>query len=301
MNIQRYKHFIAVADEGNFGRAAARIGMKQPPLSQSIRRLERDLGIILLERTGTGVRLTAGGRAFLPEARVAVAAAGRAAVLARNAANPRTPVRVGVVSVALWDVLPCFLAAAEGAAVAVHLEQKTTNEQLVALADGDLDFGLLVPPFHAPARLNVIDLANEPVVAALPAKMCPPGRSPIALNAIAGRLILFPRKDGPTLYDAILAMFNTRGFAPNVIQSPQMLTTLALVSAGFGASIVPAAISRNLTAMGVEFRPIDLKAHVPTWPVALAHMPIAARSDCAKLLSTFRKSLRRGSVRAQAH
>jgi DNA-binding transcriptional LysR family regulator len=290
MNIQRYKHFIAVADEANFGRAAALMGMKQPPLSQSIRRLERDLGIILLERTGTGVRLTAAGKAFLPEARAAVAAASRAAILARNAANLRTPVRVGVVSVALWDVLPRLLAAAERASVAVHLEQKTTNQQLTALADGNLDLGLLVPPFEAPARLNVIDLVNEPVIAALPAKMRPPGRSPIALSVLAQRLILFPREDGPTLYDAILAMFNTRGLAPSVIQSPQMLTTLALVSAGLGASLVPAAISRNLSPTGVEFRPIDLKGHVPTWPVALAHMPIASQSDCAKLLRAFRKS-----------
>jgi DNA-binding transcriptional LysR family regulator len=290
MNIQRYKHFIAVADEANFARAAAGIGIKQPPLSQSIRRLERDLGIVLLERTGRGVRLTAAGKAFLPEARAAVAAASRAAVLARNAANPRVPVRVGVVSVALWDVLPRLLAAAERTNVAVQLEQKRTNEQLVALAAGDLDVGLLVPPFDAPARLNVIDLANDPVVAALPAKMRPPGRRPIALNALAPRLILFPREDGPTLYDAILAMFSTHGLTPSVIQSPQMLTTLALVSAGFGSSIVPAAISRSLSPIGVEFRPIDLKELVPTWPIALAHMPIAVQSDCAKLLRAFRKS-----------
>lgn len=295
MNIQRYIHLVAIADEANFGRAAARIGIKQPPLSQSIRRLERDLGTILLERTGKGVRLTAAGKAFLPEARAAVAAANRAAALARNAANPRAPVRIGVVSVALWDVLPRLLAAAERANVAVHLEQKTTNEQLVALADGNLDLGLLVPPFDAPARLNVIGLANEPVVAALSAKARPPGRGPIALNALAGRLILFPREDGPTLYDAILAMFGTHGLRPSVIQSPQMLTTLALVSAGLGSSIVPAAISRNLSPVGVEFRPINLKDHVPTWPVALAYMPIAAQSDCAKLLRTFRKSARGGA------
>jgi DNA-binding transcriptional LysR family regulator len=289
MSIQRYKHFIAVADQANFGRAAARIGIKQPPLSQSIRRLERDLRVVLLERTGKGVRLTAAGKAFLPEARAAVAAATRAEALARGATDPRSPVRIGVVSVALWDVLPQLLAAAEQANVTVHLEQKTTNEQLAALADGNLDLGLLVPPFDGPARLNVIGLANEPVVAAVPAKMRPPGLRPIPLNTLAQRLILFPREDGPTLHDAIVAMFSTRGMTPNLIQSPQMLTTLALVSAGFGCSIVPATVSRNLSAHGVEYCRISLKAPVPTWPVALAHMPIPSQSECAKLLSVFRK------------
>jgi DNA-binding transcriptional LysR family regulator len=289
MSFQRYKYFIAVADEANFGRAAARIGIKQPPLSQSIRRLERDLGVALLERTGKGVRLTAAGRAFLPEARAAVAAATRAEGLARGATESRSPVRIGVVSVALWDALPQLLAAAEQANVTVHLEQRTTNEQLAALADGNLDLGLLVPPFDGPARLNVVGFANEPVVAAVPAKMRPPGRRPIALSTLAQRLILFPREDGPTLHDAILAMFSTHGITPSLIQSPQMLTTLALVSAGFGSSIVPATISRNLSARGVEYCPISLKAPVPTWPVALAHMPIAAQSECAKLLSAFRK------------
>jgi DNA-binding transcriptional LysR family regulator len=288
MNIQRFKHFIAVADETNFGRAATRVGIKQPPLSQSIRRLERDLGTVLLERTRTGVRLTEAGKAFLPEARATVSAATRAAALARAAASARRPVRIGVVSVALWDVLPRLLAAAKSADIAVRFEQATTNEQLGALADGRLDLGLLVPPFEAPPRLHVATLANEPVVAALPTRIAPRGRGVVALRVLADGLIMFPRTDGPTLYDAILAMFGTRGLTPNVVQSPQIMTTLALVAAGVGASLVPAAIARNLPVVGVEFRPIGLKGRVPTWPVAIAHMPLSARSDAAKLVARFR-------------
>src|SRR5215472_18448957 len=102
MTVQRFRHFLAVATEGHFGRAAARLGMKQPPLSQSIRRLERDLGVTLLERTPMGARLTRAGEAFRPEAQAAVAASERAAALARAAVAPRRPVRVGAVSVALW-------------------------------------------------------------------------------------------------------------------------------------------------------------------------------------------------------
>ena len=290
MSIPRFQHFLAVADEANFGRAAARIGMKQPPLSQSIRRLERDLGVVLFERTSKGVRLTKAGKAFLPEARAAVSAAERAAILARAAASPRTPVRVGVVSVALWDVLPDLLRAARNADIPVQLEQATTNDQLDALAAGRLDLGLVAPPFEAPPRLQIIHIANEPVMAAVPTAVAPRSESPIPLASIADRLILFPRANGPALYDAILAMFRTRGLALAIVQeSPRMLTTLALVAAGIGASVVPAAIARNLSVAGVAFRPLAPPEGIPTWPVALAHMPLSARGATAALLKRWRR------------
>src|SRR5437016_1841424 len=134
MAIQRFQYFLAVAESANFGRAAARIGMKQPPLSQSIRRLERDLGVTLFERSGKGATLTAAGGAFLPEARAAIEAAERATALARAAASGHAPVRIGVISVALWETLPALLRSADGAGIRVEFAQLTTNEQLVALA-----------------------------------------------------------------------------------------------------------------------------------------------------------------------
>src|SRR5580704_6813787 len=101
MDIQRFRHILVVAEEGNFARAAARLGMAQPPLSQSIQRTERDLGVTLLSRTRKGVYLTAAGKAFLPEARAAVAASERAEALALAAAL-RRPVRIGVATPCLW-------------------------------------------------------------------------------------------------------------------------------------------------------------------------------------------------------
>jgi DNA-binding transcriptional LysR family regulator len=300
MNIQRFNHFLAVAEEANFGRAAARIGMKQPPLSQSIRRLERDLGVVLLERTRAGVRLTAAGEAFLPEARAAVSAVARASALARAAAGTRKPVRIGVVSVALWDPLPRLVAAAQEARIPIHLEQATTNEQLRALADGGLDLGLVAPPLEAPPRLQVTPLANDPIVAALPTRPPPNDNGPVPLDSIADRLILFPRADGPSLYDAIFAMFRMRGLAPTIVQeSPRMLTTLALVAAGVGASLVPAAVARNLSVIGVAFRPLNLRAGTPRWPIALAHMPLSARSDAARLLTHWQRDYRQPNNRAR--
>jgi DNA-binding transcriptional LysR family regulator len=291
MSLQRFLHFVAVAEEANFGRAAARIGIKQPPLSQSIRRLERDLGVTLLDRGPKGVTLTKAGEAFLPEARAALAAAERAAALARSAASVRTPVRIGVISVALWEALPALLEVAREANIPVRLEQRTTNEQLAVLASGALDLGFLAPPFEAPTRLRMISLASEPIIAAVPSKLVTEDSGTIPLDLIAQQLVLFPRAEGPALYDAILAMFRTRGLTPKVVQeSPRMLTTLALVAAGCGASLVPAALTRSISVKGVEFRNIEQTHGVPAWPLAIAHMPLSAGSDAAKLLARWRPS-----------
>jgi DNA-binding transcriptional LysR family regulator len=289
MSLQRFSHFVAVAEEANFGRAAARIGIKQPPLSQSIRRLERDFGVTLFDRGPKGVTLTKAGKAFLPEARAALAAAERGAALARSAANVRTPVRIGVISLALWEALPALLDVARKTNIPVHLEQRTTNEQLAALASGSLDLGFVAPPFEAPARLRIISLANEPLIAAVPSKLVPKHLRAIPLDLIAQQLVLFTRAEGPALYDAILAMFRTRGLTPRVVQeSPRMLTTLALVAAGCGASLVPAALARSVSIKGVEFRNIERTHGIPAWPLAIAYMPLSAGSDTAKLLLRWR-------------
>lgn len=291
MNLQRYRHFLAVAETGHVGRAAERLGMRQPPLSQSLQRLERDLGVTLLERTPHGVRLTAAGEAFRPEAQAALAAAERAAMLARAAGTAPAPVRVGVVSLALVETLPGLLAAARDAAIPVSVHALSTNAQLAALADGRLDLGLVSPPFEAPARLRVATIADEPILAALPAAEAGPADVPVALEAIRDRLILFPRADGPALHDAILALFRMRGLAPRIVQETpaDMLTTLALVAAGIGVSFAPAAIARTVAIAGVAFRPLATEGPVPGWPVALAHMPLAARSPAARLLARWRR------------
>lgn len=293
MNLQRYSHFLAVAEAANFARAAQRLGMQQPPLSQSIRRLERDLGVLLLERTTQSVRLTKAGEAFLPEARAAVAAAARAEARARAAGDATAPLRVGVVSVALFEVLPDLLGIAGQAQIPLRIIYASTNDQLSGLADGSLDLGFVTPPFDAPPRLQVAEIANEPIVTVVPTGSIGAGEGPASLEALCDRLIMFPRRDGPTLYDAILAMFRTQGLTPTIVEETpaSMLATLALVAAGIGVSFVPAAISRNLTIRGAEFRPLpDMANGAPTWPVALAHMPISVKSREARLIANWRSA-----------
>ena len=293
MSLQRFRHFLALAEERNFARAAALVGIRQPPFSQSIARLERECGASLFQRGATGTSLTAAGRALLPEARAAVAALDRGLSLTRSATLPEQPVRVGLVHPALWEGLPALLSAARGEGLAVAFEQMATNDQLTALAQGRLDLGFVSPPFAAPARLQTEAASEEALVMALPAAWAGDDEDDIALDAVANRLILFPREQGPVLHDAILAMFRTAGLEPRIVQeTPQMTTTLALVAAGIGASFVPASFARNLAARGVAYRSIRTTTGVPVWPLALAHMPLAAESPAARLLLAWRRGQR---------
>ena len=161
MNVQRMRHFLAVADTAHFGRAAARLGMAQPPLSQSIHRLERELGVRLFERMRSGVQLTASGLEFMVDARAAVSAADRAIARARGASDPRRSVRVGIVEGALWQPMRDLLRIARAKSIAVELIDGVTADQLRRLAAGTLELAFLVPPFHAPPRLQVIDLPDR--------------------------------------------------------------------------------------------------------------------------------------------
>jgi DNA-binding transcriptional LysR family regulator len=287
MNIQRFRHFVAVAELKNFGRAAERLGIRQPPLSQSIQRLERDLGVALFTRTTQHVRLTLAGAALLPEASAAIDAAERGIAGARAALTKDAPVRVGVVSLALFEILPAFLKAAEQAGTTVQLVYASTNEQLRLLATGALDFGFLSPPFEKTPRMTVIGLSNEPALAGLPVSQIYPAAKNVPLEAISDRLIMFRREDGPHLYDMTLALFRREGLSPKIVEETpsSILATLALIAAGRGVALVPASIARNVSVAGVTFKPIKPATAVPTWPTALAHMPLPARSPAGRTLS----------------
>ena len=289
MNLQRFHHFIAVAETGSFTRAAELIGIRQPPLSQSIRRLEAEIGTALFQRTAQGVTLTRSGAAFLAEAREALAAADRAVVLARAADSPAVPaVRLGIVSLALFELLPELVTTARNVGLALDVRYLSTDDQVEAIAHGALDLGLLTPPVQAPKRMKLIPIAHDPLVAALPADLAGPGPS-VTLAELEPHLILFPRTGGPVLHDAITTLFRAAGcpLANRQEVPASMLATLGLVAAGAGASIVPSAVARNVTMKGLEFRQLDCAGPVPTWPIALAHMPLSAESPAARLLKAW--------------
>lgn len=269
MNIElrQLRYFSTVAEELHFGRAARRLHMTQPPLSQTIMALEELLGAPLFERNRRGVTLTAAGAALLPEAqRLLQQAAGLPELVQRAAKGASGRLALAFVSSADYSVLPPSLRAyrAEYPQVEITLKEATSDLQLDDLLEGRVDAGLLIPPLPDRARqeLEYLPVLSEPLVLAAPAglpALAAAAAKPRAadLRKLAGiPLIIFPRHISPGLYDAILSVFREAGITPEVGQEAiQMQTIVSLVSAGMGLALVPQSVS-NLRRPGVEYLPL---------------------------------------------
>ncbi|WP_426319045.1 LysR family transcriptional regulator [Pseudoduganella sp. R-43] len=265
MNIElrQLRYFATVAEELHFGRAARRLHMTQPPLSQTIMALEEMLGAPLFERNRRGVALTAAGEALLPEARrMLEQSAALPALVQRAASGASGRLSLAFVSSADYSVLPPTLQAyrAEFPLVEITLKEATSDLQLDDLLEGRVDAGLLIPPLPDRARqeLDYLPVLSEPLVLAAPAGLPALARARTAnLRRLAGLpLIIFPRHISPGLYDAILSVFREAGITAEAGQEAiQMQTIVSLVSAGMGIALVPQSVS-NLRRPGVEYLPL---------------------------------------------
>lgn len=263
MNIElrQLRHFVAVAEEMHFGRAAQRLHMTQPPLSQSIQALEALLGAALFARTSRSVTLTPAGVALLPHARQLLQNVLALPDLAqRAAAGESGRLSLAFVSTADYSVLPSFLQQFRAAYPQVQIEllEATSDLQLEALEKGDIDVGLLIPPL--PDRMKDVlsyrTVLSEPLVLAAPEDAAAlQTAGPLPLRAVADMpLIIFPRRIAPAFHDAILGCFRDAGLAPRIGQEAiQMQTIVGLVSAGMGIALVPQSVS-NLKRPGVAYR-----------------------------------------------
>lgn len=280
MELRHLRHFLAVADELHMGRAAQSLGMAQPPLSQSIARLETELGVRLFDRANRRLTLTQAGAVFIDEARAAVLHADAALAAARAAEHGAAGVvRIGFDSAALYRPLPQRLSRLKQRlpGAQVKLFELSTNDQLSALARGAIDIGFAHPPFGTGDRIEVFDLPADKTIAALPDD----GRDgPVGLWEIAAfGLILFPGPQGPVLHARILDSFTQAGIEPRVVQEAnRALTMLSLVSAGLGAALLPQSV-RRLAFEGVRYAEIT-GADLPSWP----HAMIARRSPQAPIV-----------------
>jgi DNA-binding transcriptional LysR family regulator len=269
MELRHLRYFIAVAEELNFGRAAERLRIAQPPLSRQIRDLEREIGVPLFERVPRGVELTPAGSAFLPEARLTLAQAERAQRSAQRAARGETGrLRVGFVEAAthsgiLPDVLSFFHA--HMPSIGLSLFELDQLHQAEAFQDGRIDLGILhSPPLDADRWLRVEKIYTERVVLAVPKSHRLGGRSRFTLGNLAEEsFVLFPRHVEPAMYDDIIAGCRAAGFSPRIVQEANGWHTLAsLVGAGVGLGFVPRSIT-EFQQHGVVYRPMrDLAAEM---------------------------------------
>lgn len=253
--------FVAVAEELHFGRAAARLNMTQPPLSRQIQVLERVLDAQLLDRTSRSVRLTAAGRSFLPEAQRILRLAETAAHVTRQVAAGRAGVlKLGFTAASAYDFLPRLVTACRAALpdVTLSLREMVTKDQLEGLLSGQLDAALVRPMVTHP-ELETARALAEPLVAAVPAGHALAGRSALTPEDFRGAaFVAYAPHEARYFHDLVAALFAEAGVQPRVLQQlTQIHSILALVRAGIGLALVPAAAER-LRFEGVAFRPLAL-------------------------------------------
>jgi DNA-binding transcriptional LysR family regulator len=260
IDLRRLRQFVAVAEHLHFGRAAAALGVSQPPLSRAIKSLEDALGTPLFARTKRSVKLTAAGRALLPEARQLVRQVDALRHGARRlAAGEIGNIVLGFVSSAAYNVLPELLQdyRRRHPGVRLTLQEATSDVQLASLRAGDMDVGLVLPPIDD-AALDYVPIFAEPLVAALPASAYRRAPARLPLRSLAqAPFILFPRRSAPGLHDLVVGFCRRAGFSPRVEQEAiQMQTIVSLVAAGMGVALVPASL-RHLRRTGVIYRELS--------------------------------------------
>ena len=262
IDLRRLRAFVTVAEEGHITRAAERLHMQQPPLSRLLRGIELDLGVDLLRRLPRGIALTPAGQVLLEEARIVLARAAEMEDTVRRAARgEQGRLAVGFTpSGALHPFVPRVLRAFREAwpGIRMELDEAATAELVDALLHNRLDAAFVRSPVDQAPGLVVDPVLEEPMVVALPEGHTLAAWPAAALALFAAEpFILYRRPAGEGLYDAIVAACRDAGFAPLVAQeAPRLPTTLSLVAAGLGLSIVPASM-RRLAIAGVAYRALE--------------------------------------------
>jgi DNA-binding transcriptional LysR family regulator len=281
LEVREARYFIAVAEELNFGRAAERLQMSQPPLSSAVKAIEKRLGVLLLNRSTRHVVLTPAGSVFLDRCRRVVAAALDAESAARLAAEGQLgELRIGAVSTAFTHVLPNALAAHTHSHPSVEISVREVDTQLGTelLQRREIDVAVVR---HGPARswLHHVTLTSEPFVLAAPIGLDLP-RGLRADLALAADLpwIWIPRSLTPDYHDQVAACCRGAGFSPHPTHLAQSISSqLAMVAAGLGVALVP----ESSVAGNDRINPVRVRS-----PLTIA-MSALFRTDADLLVTEF--------------
>jgi DNA-binding transcriptional LysR family regulator len=272
MEIRQLRLFIAVAEELHFGRAADRLHMAQPPLSQQIRILEKELGVELFKRTTRSVEITSAGEALLVHARSVIEAVREAEYAAKaSGAGMYGRVRIGFAGAATRHLLPQLAREVKSRHPNIELELKGNlyaNAAQEALARGEIDLGFVRLPYSLPG-LSYRAIEDENLVCVLPAEHELATREFVEVAELADQpFVTFPRDSGSTLRSITNKVCWDHGFTPRVVQeAPDSYTIHAMVAAGQGVSLAFSSTT-NISQPGVVYLP--LKGDIPTLQSAIA-------------------------------
>lgn len=265
MELKHLRAFVVLAEELHFGRAAQRLSIVQPALSMQIKTLEEELGAKLFERDRHSVALSEVGRIFLPEARAALHQSARAMDIARASGRGEIGrIRIAFVSSVLPNLLPTLIRAlhARFPRIEPELKDLPTPDQLAALRDGQLDFGLVRLPVPGGAGIRTRVVLHESFVVALPADHPLAGHVSLYPAELArAPLFLLARRYAPGFYSELVAALERHGVALQVASElGEFSTMLALVSAGLGLGLLPSEAAQALPP-NVVARPLELGGH----------------------------------------
>jgi DNA-binding transcriptional LysR family regulator len=306
MEVRQLRYFIAVAEERHITRAAERLGMQQPPLSQQIKAIERELDVQLFRRKARGVELTDAGATFLDDARATLAQLDRAVESTRRTARgEQGRICIGVTSTSSFHPLVARAIRAFSEArpmVSLTLEESLSNELLQGLRDERMDAAFIRTAPAGSEGLLIQPLLDEPMVTALPSAhqlASGPKDAPIPLKRLAAEPFILYGPPGTGMYDTIIAACHAAGFNPNVgnlgastQQGPRIGSTLSLVAAGLGITFVPSSLQR-MNIEGVTYRRVK-GAAPPTARLSLA----SRRGDSSEIVKQF-VALVRGAARRE--
>jgi DNA-binding transcriptional LysR family regulator len=301
MELRHLRYFVAVAEEGHITRAAERLGIQQPPLSQQIKAIERELDVQLFRRKARGVELTDAGRAFLREARAMLAQLDRAVETTRSAARgEQGQLCVGVTSTGpLHPLVPRAIRAFREACpmVSLTLEECLSNELVDRLQNESMDVAFIRTSLSDRDRLAVHRLIEEPMVVALPSThvLAQGDRgTSVSFHRLAAETFILYGPPGTGMYDATIAACHAAGFNPRVgnlgastQQAPRITSTLSLVAAGLGISFVPSSLQR-MNMDGVAYRSLKGAAQ----PKAVLNLA-SRRGDPSAVVKQFLNLARR--------
>ena len=289
------KSFLAVAEDLHFTRAAERLRVAQPNLSQEIRRLEREIGVDLFARTKRSVALTPAGHTFLQHVRALLNATADAVHATQRASRGEIGrIRLGMVSAATFSVIPNAIGRFRAAYpnVEILLSELYSVEAPDALRTGRLDLCVLHPPRNVEVALNIVSIWDEQLVAALSPKHPLAGIQRIGLSTLRSEpWVLWPREMATRLYDEVIAACAAAGFEPRVVQRATRVTTVAsMVAAGLGVALLPITVAR-LGIGGATFRP--LRPPRVSVPVAFAWRQSETAPELAHFMAIVRASVPR--------
>jgi len=260
MELRHLRYFVAVADEKNFTRAAARLNIAQPPLSRQIQQLEDELGVVLIEKGSRPLRLTEAGKFFHAHAQELLDKAVDLKAMTQRVGKLDRKFAIGFVASTLYGLLPEIVRRFRGRyqTLDISFHELTTVEQLQALKDGRIDVGFGRLKSEDPAIRRIV-LREEPLIVALPVgHRLTAVERPLTLSEVAQEpLLVYPRQPRPSFADQVLAIFRDRMVAPHkVIEVRELQIAIGLVGAGQGVAIVPKSL-QGMVRTDVVYRALD--------------------------------------------